>query len=70
GLVLARGPQFLDDLFRGMSFSFHDESQTRLAPGTLIADGSIFGEHSTAMAVTIVVLFCVFMVNLDFVLCR
>jgi hypothetical protein len=29
-----------------MSFSFHDESRIRLTPGTLIADGSISGEHA------------------------
>jgi hypothetical protein len=46
-LLLAGRPQLLDDLFWGVSFSFHGESQTRLAPGTLIADGSIFRENAS-----------------------
>jgi len=37
-----------DALLVGMSFSIHDERQTRLAPVTLIADGPNFGEHAKA----------------------
>lgn len=45
-LFLVGGTQLLDNLFGGVSLFLHDESQTRLAPGTLITDGSIFGEHA------------------------
>jgi hypothetical protein len=47
GQLLAGGPQFLDDRFGCVSVRFHDESRTRLAPGTLLADGAISGEHAT-----------------------
>lgn len=44
-LLLAGGPELLDDFFRCVSFLFHDESGARLATGTLITDGSISRER-------------------------
>jgi hypothetical protein len=53
GQLFVSPPQLLDDFFRCMSLSFHENVAALARRQTLISPGSIHGEHATPTQVVV-----------------